>query len=485
MSQFTSVDFSGQSSLNPALKAALSSLDLQLEDELARYERQRAEHPVKPNAHPEPQQAIKPRSLVNQESTAELIPNSPPSPQAENTQATDPEQTEQAEQLNAPEGATEIASGSEVFPFGNSTDTQSLSKDQLFSLVHQPSQAGEDYLFPSADNQTPPDDYIESSERLLSISEEKEPVKETDGSLLDNLLTPLGIGSMLLLVVASAFLGSALIAPEIFSLSGLAGLFNSKSSTRAQSPTETESVQVEQSQEPSIPNGPNLATKEFIKLDLGTLSTLEPHPSPSVTPSLPTPINPATTPVTPRVAPSPVVASEDSSDLATALLPPSLHPQLGNPNVVPPSSAPVPSPTASAQPSQLPAPKTIPTITPQASPPPEPVAVNPPPTPKIAQPSPSPALTTRPTITPQASPSPEPVAVNPPPVSRNDNYYYVLADYSGDRSLEQARLIVKDAYLSSFPQGIRIQMGAFHNQDDANRLLEQLQQAGISASVYH
>jgi serine/threonine-protein kinase len=64
------------------------------------------------------------------------------------------------------------------------------------------------------------------------------------------------------------------------------------------------------------------------------------------------------------------------------------------------------------------------------------------------------------------------------------NYYYVVMDYSSDRVLEQARTIVPDAHVHTFPNGTKVQMGAFLRESEAKTLVEQLQQQGVSASIY-
>jgi cell division protein FtsN len=43
---------------------------------------------------------------------------------------------------------------------------------------------------------------------------------------------------------------------------------------------------------------------------------------------------------------------------------------------------------------------------------------------------------------------------------------------------------VPDAYLRNFSPGVQIQMGAFYTESDANRLVAQLKQQGVSASVH-
>ena len=48
----------------------------------------------------------------------------------------------------------------------------------------------------------------------------------------------------------------------------------------------------------------------------------------------------------------------------------------------------------------------------------------------------------------------------------------------------KARKIVPGAFLGRFPQGSRIQMGAFKNEAKANAFANQLRQQGMSASIY-
>jgi|GEM_PF-6498313 len=66
-----------------------------------------------------------------------------------------------------------------------------------------------------------------------------------------------------------------------------------------------------------------------------------------------------------------------------------------------------------------------------------------------------------------------------------DKYYYVLTEYTGDRSLEQAQRVVSNAYIGKFPQGIRIHLGAFAEIEQANTLIEEVKQQGIVAFLYH
>jgi cell division septation protein DedD len=60
----------------------------------------------------------------------------------------------------------------------------------------------------------------------------------------------------------------------------------------------------------------------------------------------------------------------------------------------------------------------------------------------------------------------------------------VVADYTGNQSLESARGVVGDAYVRDFQGGTKIQMGAFSQESSARDLVQRLQQQGIPAQVY-
>jgi cell division septation protein DedD len=67
----------------------------------------------------------------------------------------------------------------------------------------------------------------------------------------------------------------------------------------------------------------------------------------------------------------------------------------------------------------------------------------------------------------------------------NTNYYYILTEYNGEQSLVRAKKKVSNASVISFPQGLFIYMGAFYASQDADRFVEQLEQQGIQAYIYH
>jgi len=127
------------------------------------------------------------------------------------------------------------------------------------------------------------------------------------------------------------------------------------------------------------------------------------------------------------------------------------------------------------------------------------------PAPEAGEPEPaaSPAIPGRPSDltsallpdpnSPIPAPEPSPTPAAPPTEaipnvatapSGNDPYYYVLVGYDGEASLREARGAIPDAYLRQFPQGIRIQMGAFDNAADAQRLVNALQSRGLVGEVH-
>ena len=149
-------------------------------------------------------------------------------------------------------------------------------------------------------------------------------------------------------------------------------------------------------------------------------------------------------------------AGDRESRRATAANPSAREPQ--EVNEMPRTTTPAPRPQATAptyeQPYQAPAPTSAP------APQPAPAASAPP-----LQPAPS--------ATETAPASREPISS-----------YYVVADYTGDPSLESAREAVGDAYVRNFDDGARIQLGAFNTEAGAAALVEELQNQGIEVRIY-
>ena len=63
-------------------------------------------------------------------------------------------------------------------------------------------------------------------------------------------------------------------------------------------------------------------------------------------------------------------------------------------------------------------------------------------------------------------------------------YYYVLTEYSGDRSLALSRQKVKQVALVNLPQGMFIYLGAFETKEQAEQFVDRLSQENFTARVY-
>jgi cell division protein FtsN len=80
--------------------------------------------------------------------------------------------------------------------------------------------------------------------------------------------------------------------------------------------------------------------------------------------------------------------------------------------------------------------------------------------------------------------APPSTTISQAPPSSGDRYY-VVTDYTGDPSLNQARQAVSDAYVRNFNDGAKVQMGSFTDAASAEQLAQDLQQQGVPAKVYH
>ena len=68
--------------------------------------------------------------------------------------------------------------------------------------------------------------------------------------------------------------------------------------------------------------------------------------------------------------------------------------------------------------------------------------------------------------------------------SVNSPYYYILTEYTGDRSLALARQKVKQVSLVNLTQGVFIYLGAFTELEQAEEFVSQLKQENFAAQIY-
>ncbi|HEY9847520.1 MAG TPA: SPOR domain-containing protein [Candidatus Caenarcaniphilales bacterium] len=62
-------------------------------------------------------------------------------------------------------------------------------------------------------------------------------------------------------------------------------------------------------------------------------------------------------------------------------------------------------------------------------------------------------------------------------------YYYVVINETDKQAFAQARKVVQDAYIRTFPEGARVQVGAFDDIKPAQKLVERLKRQGIIARI--
>ncbi|MEB3358067.1 MAG: hypothetical protein VKK04_15170 [Synechococcales bacterium] len=438
---------------HPVLAAALDCLDVELDDELARYRRYQM-------SQGRPQRRSRPPGAA--------VPSVRPSRPSRLTAASGPKVLTAAGAIAPPPTqAAPVAASDAIAP-----DHATLT------LTH----ASTDALTP---DRPLPEDYLESSEELLRSLEEPlpaepEPVASaapSSPSLLSSLLTPLGIGSVLLLILSSATLGYLLIDPGSI---GLRSFWQ-----RGESTTASNGLGLSADDAGATSIAPDLSAGEFDTLDLGKISTLPPN-RPGVFPTSPdadptaeaiAPADPpaGTSPEEPtsnrpgQLSPSPEQPSSERVTAANSAPPaPASTPQAA-PSAprrpAPATPAPAPVAAAPAAPRQSAPAASAPSPTPPAPTAPAPAQPDPPPAPAVAS-APSP---TTPAATPAASDEP---------------YYYVVTPYTGDRSLESAQQAVQGAYVRNFPSGAQVQMGAFSSSSGAESLAEELESQGIPAQVY-
>ncbi|MEG3910189.1 SPOR domain-containing protein [Microcoleus sp. w1-18aA5] len=397
---------SSSTPINPALQAVLGSLDVNLEAELTTYRRhrRRAEQWVSPSVRTGKQTATTEQQLAQN-----LAPET-----AEETQ----------QPLSLP---LSLAGTQGDAPLATTRGGTKLSSSAFA-----------------------PNNYLESSEKLIESLDESKAEPTVERSLAASLLTPLGLSSMLLFLLSCTALGYAVMYPSnLVKMAGLNRLLRtspSPSDSPASNSTSDTSTK-------ELPKAPNLVSKEFVELDLSTLSNVQPTVSP-----IPSPSPKASIPPTPPAPPGPSgavpIPTEDGNpargreqglnNLSTALLP-------------------TPSPSA-AQPVP-----TLPTL---------------PPTPSPAQPAAASPATASPAAASPAAASPAAASPLGRPARAADGFYYVVTDYTDEKSLQQARTAVPDAYVRNFSKGVKIQMGALNDPASAERLVKELQEKGVKPQYY-
>ncbi|MBN3893506.1 MAG: hypothetical protein HWQ43_31825 [Nostoc sp. JL31] len=432
--------------LKPVLAAALASLEVPLDQELARYRRTRTglvssnQSRVASYMSGQPQQltAIPTTLGATQSSATEIKTNVTPASVPVNYQGTPAPATAKIDvppesvAVNLEMNPAPTTAKSEELNNLNASSTSNAAKTQTqlpppppnFSSSIVPAivknTKSENHL-QSDDSPKHPDDYLESSEALLRSLTEEQPETKKPSNSSDSLLSPLGIGSMLLLLVASLTLGYVVFNPKSLPQWNLGNLFNGNSSPTPENTEEGGSNVQPQIQPPStsIPKYPNLATEEFPEVrDPNDVVGLKPKVQPN-----------------PAVVTNPVVPQNPA------------NPQ-----------APLSEPNTALKPTNPIALAPVPTL--QSLPP-----LNLPPT-SSTKTSPKPVAT--------------PLEPNAEIKPGTDGFYHVVIDNKGE-AFASARQVIPDAYLS--PNKELIYLGAFKTKQQVKQQMKLLEAKGIKARV--
>ncbi|WP_204137720.1 hypothetical protein [Halomicronema sp. CCY15110] len=412
--------------LQPALRSTLSSLNINLDYELARYR-----YAKRGEAHP----GVPPTQFRSRRPPSPNLINVPAATPGTRTGAMPPPPppNPRLQPIESPPGMV-MASTSEVAALRS-------------AIVPQPQGAQGTYM--------------PSSEALLEnfdpAAPGPEPAGRTPRRYAKPWLTPLGLGALLLLLVSTAGLGFLLVNPtaasNLFQQTPLAWLFPSDdidAEATAEGETEGDAATAdlaENSEPPLTPLSPDLSQREFADLGLNNLSTV-PSGATSLADEL------ATAPTT-----------DDPQTLTEGDRAAAIRREAANTprqvNQIPTTTTPAPQPVAPVY----------------RAPAPAPAPAAPAPT---TQPAPPAQAQTQPAPPSSAAPS---VASSPASASPQ-SAYYVVTDYTGDPSLDDARTVVQDAYVRNFDVGARIQLGAFNTSEGAAALTEELRNQGLEVEVY-
>ena len=316
MNQNPLIDSSQTPVLNPALTTALASLEVQLDQELTRYRRTRK------NARQQPLSSVE--SYTRNKKTALLTDIQLPAVPPIATPPENPLLTRETEAINFPQEFAISEIEETPTPPNLEKSSSSIVPTKIQSVENQT-------LLTTNDTPKQPDDYLESSEALLRSLTDEAPQTQTPNSpkSRDSVLSPLEIGSMLLLLLATLTLGYVVLNPKTLPKFNFSNLPNNNSSPIAVN-TEVIENNSQPTSEPKITpiaKYPNLATQEFRQIrnpqDIVDL-TPKIKPTPQIVPT-PLAIQPPITPITP-ITPLPTL-----SPLSTL-------------------STPLPKPTATASP---------------------------------------------------------------------------------------------------------------------------------------
>jgi len=439
------------SRLHPVLQVALGNLDVSLEDELTWYRRQRAGYVSPP---PRGLSRVLNHPLLNL--SASSAPTAEPLAEAVSSKSPG---------LN---GGSHYSGASSA---GLSAGGAAISDRTLPPHVPMP-------LTTAPPSETPPQDYLESSEELLRSLADEEPAAKPSRS---RWLSPLGLGALALFLLSSSALIYLLVKPDSLARLGLPGFKTKVDPEGGRSATATNSNAItDSSTSPrAVPEAPNLAKREFVDLNIDNLSSLKTgresgtvRPSPSPAPgnaALPIPNNLLMRDL--NKSTNPAGGEQNSPGNTLGQRQPSDTGVFDSGAASASNQALAPQPEAQPQRSAR---QPVPSV---------------PPLPRATSPSPASRPTSKPSPTPRTNSAPQTTNPSPSPSAPASaaqsvpRSYTVSTPYTGDAALDAARQVVPDAYVRNSAEGARIQLGSFNQPEKAQQLVDQLQQQGIQADV--
>ncbi|MEA5465087.1 hypothetical protein [Leptothoe sp. PORK10 BA2] len=419
--------------IDPQLENVLRNLNVNLEDELIRYRRQR--HGQVPP--PPPPRRMAQRHTIDlisvpataagssggasqgNDVTTPSVPSgqrpTPPPPNPSGQRPTPPpvppnpflDQAESGTDLDLPD-----------MDLGSADAEPTSELDSLMAEIAQ-AEAEANMALPVHANDLPTEGYLESSEELLksmaedqvepdSMPEPYSPERKNNGllkmaGLILVLLGGVGVGFAItypsqLQKLRSQFWPAGTELPDAATPETPAGEGAEVPPTATDTAPGATATAPEVNPDGYKPPGPDLSTREFKELDLESLSTLDVDDGSATAPTIPPLTNPAQTPI--------------------------------------PAATPTPA----------------------------------------GQPGASPTV-------PGATLAPTPATL-PPPTAVTGSNFYVIASYTGDDSLNKARELVPDAFVRNFQAGARIQLAAFDNRAQAEEQVTALKQQGATVELF-
>jgi hypothetical protein len=449
--------------LHPKVKLALAYLDCHLEDELLRYRRARSGSQVAPSSVGTMRSSSKAKTPSQVELTQFIAIDALPK-KALDLDLSEPTDTISAEEMLSslavsPDNNADYSERSFPSEDGYSLDELMANSDVEISgdgALYIP-----DYL---------PNDYLESSEELLRSLAQEEASAEQQRSSIEGLLTPLGIGSMMLMLIGSGMFGYLVMNPSTLTALGSAA---SRLVSSVKIPQSAPPAPVAVAVNGEVPTN----SDEFADLSLNNLVVMGTQGEGSGLLKIPAPIAPKT-----ASNPSGLVVIPGSKAGAPIVIPGSLNQpvtQFKRPAANPSQKAAVQQRTTPPIAIQLPArPSLYRPVQPQRQAPAYRAPVRTMQLPQSAQLPKTMELPPAPS-TPTAIPS----AASEAPIAPPTPQYRVEIPYTGDTALEKAQKSDPGAYFKNGENGAVIQMGeSYSSREAADAKAQQLKEQGFDGA---